>query len=149
MRAAIHPVLSVRTGHQWYGIDVEHVIEVLHFVALDELPGAPPGVLGLITVRDTVMPVIDLRIHFGLSEAPLRLNTPIVAVHTPTGAMGLVVDEADTVEEVSVEQMSAYDSSESPYVTAVVRVSKRLLLLLDTSRFRRETRVDLAPVDAG
>lgn len=130
--------LSLRVGQQWYGIAVDSVIEVLHLVALTELPAATPDVLGLMTVRNVVMPVIDLRLRFGLDDAPLRLDTPVIAIRTENGPIGLVVDEADDVEQISETQMSAYDSADSPYVASVARLPERLLLLLDTALLRTE-----------
>ena len=58
--------LCCRVGTEWYGVEVSRVIEVLHFAALHEVPGAKPDVLGLLTLRDLIMPVIDLRLRFGL-----------------------------------------------------------------------------------
>ncbi len=121
--------LCVRVGREWYGIRVDEVVEVLHLVALSELPGAPPDVLGLMTLRDSVMPVVDLRRRFGLPESPLRISTPIVAVKTAVGALGLVVDEADDVAEV--HEIMAQQGTTSPYVESVARLPGRLLMLLD------------------
>lgn len=158
--------LSFRVGQQWYGVDVSNVIEVLHMVALTELPAAAPDVLGLMIVREAVMPVIDLRRRFGLGQPALRLDTPIIALRTgglrPAGEraaangnarqhngasdrpLGLVVDEVDDVEYVATEHLAVYHDTDSPYVTHVARLPDRLLLVLDTSLLRRETNVQAA-----
>ncbi len=95
------------------------------------------------------MPVIDLRLRFGLADAPLRLDTPVIAIRTENGPVGLVVDGADDVEQISETQMAAYDSADSPYVASVVRLSERLLLLLDTALLRTDIQVlsDLAEAE--
>lgn len=133
--------LTFRIGHEWYGINVEPIIEVIHMVGLTELPGTPPEILGLLTLRDRVMPVIDLRLRLGNAAdvAPLRLDTPIIAVTTPYGAMGLVVDDVDDVEVI--EEIADYENDESPYVNAVARLEDRLLLLLDTAFMRSQIKV--------
>ncbi len=135
----VRQYLSFRVGHQWYGIEVDHILEVLHFVALSELPGSLTDVLGLMTLREEVMPVVDLRLRFGASETPLSLDTPIIAVRTPHGPLGLVVDDADDVEEVTSEQTADGHRAVSPYVNGVARLSGRLLLILDTALLRAET----------
>lgn len=145
MSASVQHYLSFRVGRQWYGVHVDQIIEVLHLLALTELPAAPPEILGLMTVRDMVMPVVDLRRRFGLGEAPLRLDTPIIAVRTPRGPIGLVVDEAEDVERIPAHLIAAHDGDDSPYITGVARLSDRLLLLLDTARLRAETRVPEHP----
>ncbi len=132
--------LSFRVGRQWYGIGVESVVEVLHLVALTELPAAAPDVLGLMTLREMVIPVIDLRRRFGQPEAPLHLHTPIIVVHGQRGPIGLVIDEADDVERITEAQMAVYEGGDSPYVQAVAKLEGgRLLLILDTSLLSAET----------
>ncbi|MBN1285267.1 MAG: purine-binding chemotaxis protein CheW [Anaerolineae bacterium] len=141
---AVKYYLSFRVGHQWYGVDVDDILEVMHFMTLAELPGTPPDVLGLLTFRGEIMPVIDLRIRFGAGDAGLRLDTPIIGIHTPEGPLGLVVDDADDVEEVALSQISAQTRTASPYVTSVARLADRLLLLLDTELLRAQTRLGAA-----
>ncbi|MBN1966681.1 MAG: chemotaxis protein CheW [Anaerolineae bacterium] len=151
--------LSFRVGQQWYGVDVGRVIEVLHMVALTELPAATPDVLGLLVVREVVMPVIDLRRRFGLTPKPLRLDTPIIALYSDglrpagsfqngaaqekqtSGPIGLVVDEVDDVIDVTAAQIAVYGDTDSPYVTQAARLPNRLLLVLDTALLRREVSI--------
>jgi purine-binding chemotaxis protein CheW len=124
-------ILRFRVGHQWYGIPVAEVIEVLHLVALSEMPGAPADVLGLLTLRDEVLPVIDLRLTFGTPERALSLNTPMVAVHHAERDLVLVIDDVDGV--VSAMRTGAQDISMSQFVRAVAHTegSTATLLLLD------------------
>lgn len=123
--------LRCQIGQQWYGVNVVDVVEVLHFVALTDMPGSPPHVLGLLTLRDMVMPVIDLRLLFGL-PAQYRLDLPIITVNTPHGPLGLVVDDVDDV--VRVEQTDAYQNDTNLYVQRAARLDDRLLLLLNLER---------------
>lgn len=132
--------LTCRVGREWYAINVDNVIRVLHMVALTELPDPHPDVLGLLTMPDRVVPVIDLRRRFGLADAPLRLETPIVAVDTPHGAIGLVVDEADDIESIEASQLAPYTDGVSSYIVGIARQPDHLLLLLDTSLLGAEVR---------
>ena len=129
MSAKPLPYLSFRIGDQWYGIPVDAVIEVLHLVALTELPAAPPHVLGLMTLRDMVMPVVDLRQRFGLVAPALHLDTHIVAAQSPSGPVGFVVDEVNDVEDIIAAARTT--GHESAYVQGSVRLADRLMLLLD------------------
>lgn len=133
--------LTFRIGHEWYGVNVDGIIEVIHMVGLTELPGTPPDILGLLTLRDRVMPVVDMRLRLGHASdgAALRLDTPIIAITTAHGAMGLVVDDVDDVE--IIEEIADYENDESPYVNAVARLDERLLLLLDTAFLRSQVKV--------
>lgn len=126
--------LCFRVGHEWFGVDVTKVIEVLHFVALHQIPGSQPEVLGLLTLRDMTMPVIDLRIRFGEQSADLSLDTPIIAVDTPQGVVGLVVDDVDDVEEIIA--VTDQQINESPYVKGSSRIGDRLVLIMDIAMIR-------------
>lgn len=124
------PYLSFRIAQQWYGIHVDHVIEVMQMVYLSEMPAAAPDVLGVMNLRETVVPVIDLRIRFGIANPALDLSTPIIGVNTPHGPVGLVVDDVDDVRSISPETLQP--DRESHYVTHVATLDDRLLMLIDT-----------------
>src|SRR5262245_63239049 len=97
--------LTVRIGGAWYGIPLSAVIEVLHMVALAELPEASADVLGLLTLRDHIMPVVDLRMRFHQANTRLNLSTPIVAVRSDSDEqmIGFIVDEVDRVIALSAD----------------------------------------------
>ncbi len=125
--------LRCRVGREWYGINTNQVFKVLQMVALTELPNASPDVLGLLTLPDSVIPVIDMRQRLGVADAALRLETPIVAVSTATGPIGLVVDDADDIETIDESQIEVFTSEVSPNIVGIARCPDHLLLLLDTS----------------
>ena len=126
--------LSIKVGKQWYGIPVDRVIEVLHLVALNELPGAGADILGLMTLRNVTMPVIDLRLRFGLQDVIYHLNTPMIAFQTAKGPVAFVVDDVDDV--VQVTQTNDYDESVSPYVLGVAKQADKLLMILDSKKLQ-------------
>jgi purine-binding chemotaxis protein CheW len=132
--------LRCRVGREWYGINTDCVLKVLHLVALTEMPDTSPDVLGLLTLPDCVIPVIDLRRRFELPDASLRMETPIVAVRAPQGAVGLVVDDADDIETIDQAQLEPFTGEVSPYVVGIARCPEHLLLLLDISLLGAEAR---------
>jgi purine-binding chemotaxis protein CheW len=132
--------LKCRVGREWYAIHVAQIVRVLHLVALTELPAADPDMLGMLTLPDRVAPVIDLRRRFRLTEIEYHLDTPIVAVNTPHGTVGLVVDEADDIETIGEEQLAPFTGTVSPYIVGVARSSDYLLLLLNTTLLGAEAR---------
>ena len=126
--------LCCRVGREWYGLAVANVVEVLHFVALHDVPVASPHVLGLMTLRDVVMPVIDLRILFAVDQPSYGLDTPIIATTTEHGPVGVVVDDVDDVQ-MAID-VSKQATRESPFIWGTARTGERLLLLLDVLRLR-------------
>lgn len=117
--------LTFRIGGEWYGVPVINVIEVLHMVALNHI--SQSEVLGVMTLRERVIPVIDLRQRFGLS-CEYQLDTPIIAMQTAHGPLGLVVDEADNVLYLEASQFTPYSSG---YVKNAIQVDGRMIFALD------------------
>ncbi len=131
--------LTFRIGHEWYGVNVDSIIEVIHMVGLTELPGTPPDILGLLTLRDRVMPAVDMRLRLNCDQASLHLDTPVIAITTAYGSLAMIVDDVDDVETIS--EIADYENQESPYVNGVARLKERLLLLLDTAYLRSQIKV--------
>jgi len=120
--------LVFRVGREWYAVPVDAVIEVLHMVALNEVPST--GILGVMTLRDRLLKVYDLRLRFGVPAPTYRLDTPIIAINTALGAVGLVVDEVDNVAQVAAESISPYDAAQ---IVGVFHLTERTIFVLDAS----------------
>lgn len=131
--------ITCKVGRQWYGIPVDTVIEVLQMVALDELPSSQPDIMGLLTLRNTVMPVIDLRRRFKTDDLSLRLDTPIIAIRSNERAFAFVADAVDDVIDTASATWQEQDTD--PYITHTVRLQNKLFLILDVESF--QTRLDL------
>lgn len=125
------PYLSFQVGAQWYGIPIENVMEVSYLMALNELPVIEKGVLGLMTIRETAIPVIDLRFRFGIMEPQFKINTPVISIQTGHGLVGLIVDDVDNVLNLSAEQPPGYEIASVQCLKGVARLNERMLLLLD------------------
>lgn len=127
--------LVFRVRQEWYAVPVGAVIEVIHMVALNEVP--EPHVLGMMTLRNRPVKVIDLRQHFGLPNPDYKLDTPIIAVNTPHGAVGLVVDEAEGIVHTKPDDITAYDEE---HIEGVFRDQGRMIFVLKLSQLGKPIR---------
>ena len=127
----IEQYLSFQVGAQWYGVAIENVVEVSYLTMFNELASEESSVLGLMTMRDDAIPVIDLRLRFGQRGGTFQLNTPIISVRTTKGVVGLVVDDVDNVETILLDQKMDYKGTEFRHVQKVAKQDGRLLLLVD------------------
>lgn len=125
--------LRVQLGNEWYGIDVHHIIEVMHLLALNSLPDAPAEILGLMRLREQVIPVIDLRLHLN-QPATYTLTTPVIVVTGQNGIVGLVVDEVDNLTHIDQSNILDQPVGASRYVSSVARWMDGLIMLLDVRR---------------
>ncbi|MCU0513726.1 MAG: chemotaxis protein CheW [Anaerolineae bacterium] len=126
--AAALPYLKIRVGQQWYGLPVALITAVVPLPHLADLPGAADEVLGLLTLREQVMPVLDAGQRFGLGPTRLTLAHLLVALRHEQQQMALLVDEVDEVVQVSPADL--HPGGESPLVTGSVPQADGLLLLL-------------------
>jgi purine-binding chemotaxis protein CheW len=108
-------LLNFRLAHQWYALDVQAITELLWMVYLEAMPSSPPEILGLLSMKQASMPVLDLRKRFQLPEAKLTLYTPIIAAHYQGKHMAFLVDEVKEILSIEAKQMRSLEIS--PYVS--------------------------------
>lgn len=95
------PFITFRLGDELFGLPVSQVREVLEVSRLTRVPTAPSYVRGVVNVRGRAIPVVDLRLKFGLSSAPDTVNTRFLVMELPlAGAKTVVGGVADSVDEV-------------------------------------------------
>jgi purine-binding chemotaxis protein CheW len=122
-------LLSFRLAHQWYALNVQHISEVLWMVYLEAMPSSPPEILGLLSMKQFSMPVLDLRKHFELPEANVTLYTPIIAAHHEGKRMAFLVDEVKEVLSIPEKHLREVDIS--PYVSQSFESGSELIRILN------------------
>lgn len=94
--------LTFRLNREAYAIDVMQVVEIIRLQKITPVPHMPSHIKGVINLRGKVIPVIDLRERFGLTDLKTTEHTCIVVVQVPTEEKqylfaGLIVDEVEEV----------------------------------------------------
>ena len=93
--------LSFQLGEELFAIEVSHVREVLEFIKITHVPGAPEHLKGMINVRGSVVPVMDMHCKLGMPPIENSINTRIIVAELPMGddtvVLGMI---ADSVKEV-------------------------------------------------
>lgn len=143
----LHIVFNVAGAE--YALPVGAILQMESFGGATHVPGAPPFVVGVVTVRGRVVPVIDLRLRFGLASAADTLDTRIAVTLTEDRVVALRVDSAREVLELDVAKHQPApkvlaDRSQG-FVHSVHSLGARLLLLLDLPKVLGETRHDDQP----
>lgn len=113
------------------------VQEVVRAVATAPLPGAPEPVVGVINVRGTLVPVLDIRARFGWTTTPLALEQHFILARAGPRLVALWVDRALELLEVATEAITAPDEvvPGARYVGGVVRLADGVLVIHDLARF--------------
>lgn len=97
----ISSYITFKLGDELFAIDVAHVREVLDLSEITRVPTAPPYMRGVVNVRGSAVPVVDLRLKFGLPPTADSVNTRIVVIELELDGEATVVGGlADSVHEV-------------------------------------------------
>jgi purine-binding chemotaxis protein CheW len=136
-----HPgqYVSFTLGGEQYGVDVNRVQEIKGFDSVTRVPYAPAFVLGVINLRGVIVPLIDLRMRFGLEHAPYDSTTVIVVVRVAAARgeriAGLVVDAVNEVHHIAADRIRLppilSGMIERAHVRGIADIEGRLLMLLD------------------
>ncbi len=124
-------------GDETYGVNIGTVREINRIQTITKLPNTPEYVEGVINLRGTVIPVVDLRSRFGLERLEHTKDTRIVVVDIDGQNIGVIVDAVTEVLYIpseSIEPPTAMiASADSDYLVGIVKLEERLisLLLLD------------------
>jgi purine-binding chemotaxis protein CheW len=93
--------LTFTLDQEHYAVDIGKVREVLEFTSLTRLPRAPAFLRGMINLRGSVVPVIDLRLKFGMSRTEKTVDTCVIITEIPLDGEQTVLGAlADSVQEV-------------------------------------------------
>jgi purine-binding chemotaxis protein CheW len=121
-----------------YGIEILRVQEIKGFSKIRPIPNAPSYVKGVLNLRGTVVPVLDLRARFGMAEAEYNQFTVIIVVSVGSKVVGLVVDAVSDVLNITKDQVEETPEiagdMDSSFFHGMGKVGEKLVLLLDIDR---------------
>jgi purine-binding chemotaxis protein CheW len=137
--AAPSQVLTFVIGDATYGVDIPCVQEIRGWSAVTRLPQAPADVLGVLNLRGTIVPILDLRLRFGSTNVQYTPVTVIVVVSVMSAKgpreFGMVVDGVSDVIDISPQDVKPAPelgtAAGGSCVRGLVAVAGRMVVLLD------------------
>ena len=138
MAAGAKEYLSFRLGEEEYGIDILKVQEIRGYEAPTRIAHAPAFIKGVINLRGTIVPIVDMRLRFGCAQAEYNSFTVVIILNLRERVVGIVVDSVSDVLELASDQLRAAPDMESGMDAQCIRglgsVGGRMLILLDIER---------------
>ena len=139
-------LVSFQLAEEEYGIEITRVQEIILMGEITRVPQTPDYIKGLINLRNTVIPIVDLRLRFGLPRQAPGDDTRIMVMNVCGKTVGIIVDAVSEVLRVSEEQISAPPPTVAglgrEYLTGLVKLDKRLLILLDIEKILGKAEAD-------
>ncbi len=131
--------LKFTLGNEHYGIDILKIVEIIKMVPITRVPNTPNFVKGVINLRGSVVPAIDLRLKIGMDAVEYGQKTRIVIVEDETHGtkmrLGLIVDAVDVVCDVKAEDIenapSFNNRDENEFILGVVKSNDGVYILLN------------------
>jgi purine-binding chemotaxis protein CheW len=131
--------LSFKLGAEEYGIDILKVQEIRGYEQPTRIANAPEFIKGVVNLRGVIVPIVDMRVRFGLPEVQYNGFTVVIVLNIANRTVGMVVDSVSDVLELKPEQIrpapefnGAIDAS---YITGLGSVTQgdaeRMLILMD------------------
>ncbi len=134
--------LTFSLGKEDYGVGILSVREIIGVMEITAVPHTPPYIKGVINLRGRVIPVLDLRLKFGMSPQGYNERTCIIVVEvqgqTAPVQVGMVVDSVSEVLNVSAGEIepppSLGTSSETENILGMAKIKGEVKILLDVDK---------------
>lgn len=131
--------LTFIMANEEYGVDILSVQEIRGWEAATTIPNSPDFVKGVMNLRGTIVPIIDLRLRFGLEQVEYGPMTVVIVlkVNTPTGdkIIGIVVDAVSDVYSLTNEEMrlppDMGDQVNTAFIKGLADVQGKMVILLN------------------
>jgi len=130
--------LTFRLGENTYGVELMKVIDIITIQAITSVPYVPDYVKGIINLRGKIIPVIDMRIKFGLPPVGYDDRTCIIVIEMDRIQVGMIVDtvsEVLTFDAESLTLIPEFDRyNNNKYLSSIGRVGDKLVMNLNCQK---------------
>ena len=142
MQQLFSQYLTFKLGHEMFALDVAQVREILDVTTITRVPRSPNFMRGVINVRGSVVPVVDLHIKFGLPIAERTVDTRIVVMEIDldgeTTVIGALADAVQNVMEIDpgqIEKTPAIGSDwDRDLIKGIGKYDDQFIMILDVNR---------------
>jgi len=128
-------LLLFRLGQEEYGIDILRVQEIRRYEAVTRLVKTPEHIKGVINMRGTIVPIVDLRIKFNLPVVTYDEFTVVVILNVAKRVIGIVVDAVSDVVTITEEDLKPAPEFgaqvDDDYLDGLATVDDRMIIVLD------------------
>jgi len=130
--------LTFRLDQEEYGIDILKVQEIRGYEKPTRIANAPEFIKGVVNLRGTIVPIVDMRLKFKCAKAEYNDFTVVIILNLRSRIVGIVVDSVSDVMELPADNVKAAPEIDSVIDSSAVMglgsVGDRMLILLDIEK---------------
>lgn len=150
----LNKYLTFVLGSVYYGLDIQHVREIIGMQQVTVVPDVPPFIKGVINLRGKVIPVMDVRRRFHMESRPYDERTCIVVIHVGDWLVGLVVDTVSEVLDIprgDIEpppEAFGFGQRQDHFIAGMGKVGDDVRMLIDARKLLGCTTAPVAAAEA-
>ena len=130
--------LTFNLGEELYGVDILRVQEIKGYTTVTKIPNTPPYIKGVLNLRGTIVPIVELRTKFGMPTIDYTTFTVIIVVVVRDKVMGLVVDAVSDVLDIDKREIQPPPQFgamvDVGFLSGVGKSGDKLVAILDMDR---------------
>ena len=150
--SAAREYLTFRLDQEEYGIDILKVQEIRGYEPPTRIAHAPEFIKGVVNLRGTIVPIVDMRLKFNCSKAEYNSFTVVIILNLHRRVVGIVVDSVSDVMELAAEAIRPAPDIESAIdngcILGLGSVGERMLILLDIEKLMGNVDMGLVASEA-
>jgi purine-binding chemotaxis protein CheW len=139
--------LTFTLGDEEYGIDILKVQEIRGYDTVTKIANAPEFIKGVINLRGAIVPIVDMRIKFRLSNVVYNQFTVVIVLNIAGRVIGMVVDGVSDVITLGSEQIRPTPelsaSLDTQYIIGLGTIDERMIILVDIEQLMCAEEMDL------
>jgi len=127
-----------KLGNEEYGVNIMQVKEIVPYKEPVKVPNVPNFIEGIINLRSQIIPIVNLRKRFNITEESLSDETRIIVMNIDSKQVGFIVDDASEVRTINEEDIEnppeIIAGIDRKYITGIGKIGERILILLDLDK---------------
>lgn len=127
-----------KLNSEYYGLDIKYVENIEKNLTITRVPNSKPYVKGIINLRGNVIPVIDLRLRYGIEPKEYSEESRIIIVNYESYQIGMIVDSSSETLQLEEENIDASpnirSSSEEEFIKELGKHNNRIIMLINLKR---------------
>ena len=148
---SIREFLTFKLGNEEYGMDILRVQEIRSYEEPTRMANAAPFIKGVVNLRGVIVPIVDMRMRFNLTDVTYDSFTVVIVVNIANRIIGMVVDGVSDVITLTPEQLRPTPDFSTPigedHVLAIGSIEDRMLILLDIEKLMSSADMGLVGQD--
>ena len=152
MAADGNQFLTFCLGDELYGVDILRVQEIKGYTAVTRIPNTPDYIKGVLNLRGTIVPIVDLRTTFAMEEIERTMFTVIVVVVVRDKVLGIIVDAVSDVLNINSKDIQAPPEFGAKvdigFLKAIGKSGDKLVAILDIDRLLSDVAIGEAALAA-